>query len=47
LYRSDIGFFEPPEDRLSALVFGLLIELAEHPEAYEEEETLKWSGEWI
>ena len=40
LYRADIGFFEPPDDRLSALVFRLLIELAEHPEAYEEEEIL-------
>jgi hypothetical protein len=47
LYCSDIGFFEPPDDRLSALVFRLLIELAEHGEAYEEEEILRGRGEWI
>ena len=27
LYRSDIGFFEPPDDRLSAIVFRILIHL--------------------
>jgi site-specific DNA recombinase len=47
LYRSDIGFFEPPDDKLSALVFSLLIEIADHGEAYEEELILSGRGDWI
>jgi len=47
LYRTDIGFFEPPDDRLSALVFRLLIELSEHGEAYEYGAIQSFRGEWI
>lgn len=34
-YRKDIGFFAPVTNALEAHVFKTLVELAEHPEAYE------------
>jgi len=34
-YRKDIGFFAPVTNELEAVVFKTLLELSEHPEAYE------------
>jgi len=36
LYRTDIGFFEPPDDDLQALVFRMLVSNAGNPELQEE-----------
>lgn len=44
LYRRDIGFFAPPDNEVSAIVFRTLISIAAEPDW---EETKSGRGEWI
>ena len=44
MYRKDIGFFAPPDNEVSAIVFRTLISIASEPNW---EEIKSGRGEWI